>query len=293
MKIFLILISMCLISLLAIVLPFSAQIDFSENNDKPHIYYSLQSTEFKYSLIVSLSLSIPLLIELFVWVLLMRKSIQIFLQTIAPNTITILLLAVPDLIFLFFVHKSGDIYLFSVVMYARLLLMLCAVFIFISSTGGKIWSHRIILFMSALSSVARVLSFYRIYFPGNYRYYVTELLPIILNLITLITFLYMACRWFHFIYYETKTKPLTTDQYMCSVYTLACAICWLGIKINLVANRNSIDWVYWDVSALTTHTLLFTVFYIFIFVFEGRAMQREMLLTKVSSMHCFNVHLIH
>ena len=171
--------------------------------------------------------------------------------------------------------------------------MICAVFAILSTTGGKIWSCRINIFMSVLASVAQVLSFYRYNLPRDYRLYVSDLLPLILNLITLISFLYMACRWFHFIYYETKTKPLTTDQYMCSVYTLACAFCLFGFITNLIVNKNVFDWADWDVSALTTHTLLFTAFYIFIIVFEGRAMQREMLLTDVSSMHCSDVLLIH
>ena len=164
----------------------------------------------------------------------MRKTFRYLMQTIAPNTIIFFLLAVPDFILLFYVHESGDIFVFSVAINARFLIMICAVFAILSTTGGKIWSCRINIFMSVLASVAQVLSFYRYNLPRDYRLYVSDLLPLILNLITLISFLYMACRWFHFIYYETKTKPLTTDQYMCSVYTLACAFCLFGFITNLI-----------------------------------------------------------
>ena len=274
----------CLGSLFAIVLPFIAKLSLFETDDTPPIYHSLQSLDFKYSLIVGLSLSIPLLFELFMRLLLMRKSFRIFVQTIAPNTITILLLAIPDLIFLFYcVRKSADINVFGVAMYARLVLTLCSVLIFINGTGGKIWSSRVILFISVLSSVGRVFGFYRYYFSLNIRYYMAELLPLVLNLITLITFICMTIRWFYHIYQETKTKPLTTDQYMCSVYTFACAMSWLGITVNLLVNKDAVDWTQWDVNALTTHTLLSTMFYIFIIVFEGRAMQREMMQTKASA----------
>ena len=107
------LILMCLISVCIIVFPIvTNQLPFSEADKDSVIYYSLRSTEFKYALIVSLSVSIPLLFELLIRLVVMRKSFQLIMLTIAPSTITLLLLAIPDLVYLFYVNETGDMHVF-------------------------------------------------------------------------------------------------------------------------------------------------------------------------------------
>ena len=281
------LISICLISVFIIVFPITAKrLAFTEADKDSVIYHSLRSTEFKYALIISLSVSIPLIFELFIRVVLMKKSLQLFLLTIAPSTITLLLLSIPDLVYLFYVNESGDMYVFVMVMYSRLIIMLCTIAVFLSSAGGKVWSSRGLIFVALSTCTNRILSFYRFYISGNAQFFVAEIFPIALNILTIIVFLYMSYKWFHHVYQETKTKPLTTDQYMCSVYVFSTLVCWVGLTINQFIFKNGTDWLQWDANALTTHISFFTVFYVLIIVFEGRVMQREMVQTKASSFHC-------
>ena len=285
MNIIMSLISICVISLLLVALPLIGDRKFYKLEGPPQIYYSMQTKEFKYALIVSLSISIPLLVELGIRIILMQKSWKIFLATIAPNTLTLLLLTIPDLITLFYLTESLNIYIFGFFFVGRIILLICVMLIFVYSSGGKIWSSRGILFVSLTACAARVIGFYRDFVIGQTQYYMMEYFSLALNILALVTYLFMLCKWFHYIYYETKTHPLTTNQYLCNIYTIAALICWVGLTVNQFLFKNATYWLQWDVNALTTHTLIFTVFYIFIIVFEGRVMQREMLQTKVYSFH--------
>ena len=285
MNIIMSLISICVISLLLVALPLIGDRKFYKLEGPPQIYYSMQTKEFKYALIVSLSISIPLLVELGIRIILMQKSWKIFLATIAPNTLTLLLLTIPDLITLFYLTESLNIYIFGFIFVGRIILLICVMLIFVYSSGGKIWSSRGILFVSLTACAARVIGFYRDFVIGQTQYYMMEYFSLALNILALVTYLFMLCKWFHYIYYETKTHPLTTNQYLCNIYTIAALICWVGLTVNQFLFKNATYWLQWDVNALTTHTLIFTVFYIFIIVFEGRVMQREMLQTKVYSFH--------
>ena len=285
MKVLIWLIFICAISLFLIALPLISDWKFSMLESPPQIYYSLQSKEVHYALIVSLSLAIPLLVELWIRIILIQKSWKLFLLAVAPNTLTFFLLTIPDLIILFYLTESLDLYLFGLVVMARAILLICVLLIFIYSSGGKIWSSRGILFVSLTASAARVIAFYRDYVIDQTQYYVMEYFSLVLNILALITFLFMLCKWFRYIYHETKTHPLATNQYLCNIYTIAGLICWVGLTVNQFAFKNGSHWLQWDVNALTTHTLIFTVFYILIIVFEGRVMQREMLQTKVCFFH--------
>ena len=272
-----------MISLFAIIIPTikDNKLHSLDASSLP-IYYSLQSTEFKYALIISLSISIPLLLELCIRIFLMKKSLQLLISTVVPNAVTLLLLTVPDLIMLFYLTVSANISIFGLLMIGRLLLLQCVMLIMIRSSGGPIWTSRGIILTSSTSCVARILGFYRQYFSvADTGYYTMDLTALLLNIITLICFIYLSVRWFYHIYQETKTKLLTTNQYLCNTYTAAGLICIVGLTVNQQANKNAIDWLQWDANALTIHILMFTVFYIFIIVFEGRAMQREMIQTKV------------
>ena len=297
MNIIMSLISICVISLLLVALPLIGDRKFYKLEGPPQIYYSMQTKEFKYALIVSLSISIPLLVELGIRIILMQKSWKIFLATIAPNTLTLLLLTIPDLITLFYLTESLNIYIFGFFFVGRIILLICVMLIFVYSSGGKIWSSRGILFVSLTACAARVIGFYRDFVIGQTQYYMMEYFSLALNILALVTYLFMLCKWFHYIYYETKTHPLTTNQYLCNIYTIAALICWVGLTVNQFLFKNATYWLQWDVNALTTHTLIFTVFYIFIIVFEGRVMQREMLQTKASSIYylislTFNFHIV-
>ena len=192
---------------------------------------------------------------------------------------------------LLYLTESVNISVFGFLMIGRLLLLQCVMLSFMRASGGPVWRSSALILTSATSCTARILAFYRQSIHDVFvRQYLIDLVilvlnivltALLLNIITLICFIYLSIRWFYHIYQETKTELLTTNQYLCNTYTAAGLICIVCLTVNQQANKSAIDWLQWDANALTIHILMFTVFYIFIIVFEGRAMQREMIQTKV------------
>ena len=272
------------ITMFLLIIPFIGNykiVDYSEINPAP-IFYSVKSSEFKYALIVSLSISIPLVIELFIRAVFMKKSLQLLYMLLAPNFMTLLLLAVPDLIILFYAVEFSDLYVLNYVLKARLVLILWVTFAQIHSYGGNHWSYGGTLATVIFENVARVLGYYKDFYANPMQAYIMVSIGVTFNTLALITFLIMACHWFHHVYEETKTKPLTKDQYLCNIYTVAGLICWIEISINYFAYPRASNWLLWDPNALTSNTLIFTVFYIVIIIFENKVIQRELVRTTVS-----------
>ena len=283
-SIFLWLAVIALISIFLLMIPLFGNYkisDYSEENPSP-IFFSLKSNEFKYSLIVSLSISIPLVIELFIRALFVKKSLHLLYLVMAPNSITLLLLAVPDLIILFYVLEFSDLYVLNYVLKMRLILLLWASFAQIHLYGGNRWSYYGTLMSVTFANISRVLVFYTDFKAGFMQSYIMVFIASVFNILALITFLMMAYRWFNYVYQETRTKPLTKDQYLCNIYTTASLICWVGLTIIYFSCPTATNWLEYDPIALTCHTLIFTVFYIFIIIFENKAMQRELVRTKAS-----------
>ena len=280
-----------IVSLFLLIIPVIGNyqlVDYSNENPSP-IFYSLRSNEFRYALIVSLSISIPLVFELFIRAVFMKKSLHLLYMVIAPNSITLLLLAVPDLIILFYVVEYADIYVLNYVLKARLVLILWISFVQIHSYGGNQWSYYGTLITVIFENIARVLGFFKDFYVGPMQSYMMVLLPMVFNILALITTLFMSFRWFYYVYQETKSKPLTKEQYLCNIYTVAGLICWIGLTVNYFAYPNASNWIEWDPNALTSHTLIFTVFYIFIIIYENKATQRELVRTKASSITSFSI----
>ena len=279
--------SMCLVSLASVILiliPFILSLkssNISEEYAHP-VYNSLHSNEFKFALIISLSISIPLVVELFFRAIQITNSFRLLCLTVAPNFVTLLILAVPDLILLCYVIESSNLYVLNLMLNIRLILVLWSSFVYIHMYGGKNWSYLGSLLTCIFASGARVLSYYQDFCSNEKIILIIVMLSLILNTLSFVLYLSLFISWFIFLYKETRSKSLTTDQYLCSIYATAGLICWIGIMTSYAFDASPSKWLDWNSDALTSHTLIFTVFYIFIIIFESKAVQREMVQTKVS-----------
>ena len=91
----------------------------------------------------------------------------------------------------------------------------------------------------------------------------------------------MCMKWYHYLYGKIKIGIITTDECMCNIYVTAYFLTCFGICMILYTSPNTLDLMKWNANELTLHTLMYTVFYIIVIVFESRVLQREMLQAKV------------
>ena len=97
-----------------------------------------------------------------------------------------------------------------------------------------------------------------------------------------IIFISLAYKWLAFVYKESKQlKTQSADRYLCSVYVVATLVWLTGILVTFYMNPNSVEWSTSDSTKLTIHTLMYTVYYVLILVFEGKVLTREILMAKV------------
>ena len=246
-----------------------------EHEESPPVLMALQSLEFLMTLVASLSVSTPMFFEL-----LFRVISKAKLDYVLPNVLSLTALALPDLIILCYVRSSSDLTILNIVLQCRPLLFAWLVFTIIKMYGGHQWSHAGLLFIFTFFCIGRILSIYKEY-ADNGLYNLINILGIISDFITMSIYIYMCLKWFHFIYQHTKRAPITTNQYICNIYVTANLLTCLGLFINLYAS-SSTDWFNWTTNELSIHTLMYTIFYIIVIVFEGRVLQREMLQAKVS-----------
>ena len=267
-----------LITFVVVMLPeaFSLKMVALANGKSPPVLEALQSYEYQISLVVSLSLSAPMFFELLLRICLYGK-----LDYVLPNLLTLATLALPDLIILCYVRISSDLISLNIIMPARFLLFSWLAFAFIKRYGGNIWSTTGLLALFTLICAGRVF--------GVYKGYVDSILYDVLNIFGIISdstvclfFLIMSFKWYYYMLKDTKSVVMSTNQYMCNIYVTAYLLTCFGIAMILYTSPKTLDLMKWNANELTLYTLMYTVFYIIVIVFEGRILQREMLQAKVS-----------
>jgi len=246
-----------------------------EKGCSPPVLTALQSNQYQIALVVSMSVSAPMLVELILRILTAK------LEFVLPNAVILASLAIPDLIILFFVRIFLDLNALNYMLRTRTLLCILMAFIFIMKYGGSQWSNKWLMSSFVLACVARITAFYRVYMShGLHDSF--ALLGLISDALAFSIFVVMSLNWYRFIFRERKIATLTTHQYMCNVYVTATLMTCIGIYVTVYSSPSALDWYQWNSIQLALYSAFFTLFYVIVIVFEGRVLQREMLQTKVS-----------
>ena len=262
-------------SLLIFLFPILVQWNLVDVANSPPVLSALQSSEYQTSLVVSVSMSAPMFLEL-----LLRIFLNAKLEYVLPNTIILASLAIPNIIILTYINVSFDLNALNYLLKARLLLLMWLALSFIRKYGGKKWSSKGLIICFTFLCVARIMGFYKGYYSRKVHD-TLNILGTIADVIAFITFILMSVKWYRFIFTETKFVTMTNHQYLCNIYVTAVTITCIGLYINTYSSSNSIDWYNVNKNSLTITSMMFTSFYMIVLLFEGRALQREMLQTKV------------
>ena len=242
----------------------------------PPVLAALHSSKFQICLVVSLSASIPMFFELLLRIIFYAK-----IDYILPNLFTFTTLAFPDLFIFLYSTSSSDLVSLNFILKARMVLLAWLTFALIKKYGGITWSQLGLSIAFIFLCIGRLLAFYKGYL-SNELYNIVDICGVISDSLAFTLFIIMCLRWYHHIFSKSKFATITTDQYLCNIHATAFLLTCIGLYLNLYTSPSTLDWFNWSSNELTFHTLTYTVYYIIIIVFEGRALQRDMLQTKVN-----------
>jgi len=190
-------------------------------------------------------------------------------------------LTILDLVTLLYIVPNADLNALTFIIKIKVILTVATGAVLIHKFGGKKqWRKYNLLLVFSMICIGRIFSIFRLYFKGNIWTYMT-IVNIICDISGVLFFIILSIKWFLFIYQETKFKSLTKDQYLCNVYVLSLISCAIGWVLSVYSNNSNTDWCYTNTFHLILYTFSYGVYYVFIFMFEGRAIQREIIATKV------------
>ena len=242
---------------------------------------SLLSKEFYTSLVVSLSISIPLIIELITRPIMITKS-SLFDKVLFSNCIILLSLAIPDIIILFYVIPYRDLKILNFILRARLVVVFWSSFtVMLNYGGGVVLGQNKTLLCQVFVCSGRIIGNFRSHYVG-FTYKALLYSGFTADALAFFVYTTLTYRWLTFVYNDSKCKTQSADRYLCTVYVVATFVWWTGVLVTFYMNPNSVEWSTSDSTKLTVHTLLYTVYYVLILVFEGKVLTREMLMARVS-----------
>ena len=250
------------------------------NNETLVASHAFQSFEFFTSLVVSLSLSIPVIVEILIRCVMISDFSELK-QAVAPNANLLFCIMVPDLVILFYVIPYQDLEIMQYIIHARIILIDWVCFSFLETNGGHVWTRVGTLIIVLSECISRATNVYICYFTGSITSFLSFISVISDNVSTIFFMIYII-KWIIYVINERKRKSLSKEDSLCNIYALALLVCCIGVGINYYIHDNSLTVFDWDPTNLTVHTLCFTVFYILVIVFEGRVAQRDMMKTKVN-----------
>ena len=272
-------VTLCL-CFIPVALNWDIQAGQKDNSSLP-IASSVLSKEFYTSLVISLSISIPLIIELITRPIMIPKS-TLFDKVLFSNSIILLSLAIPDIVILFYVIPYRDLKILDFILRARLIIVIWSSFtIVLNYGGGVVLGQNKTLLCQVFVCSGRIIGNFRSHYVG-FTYKALLYSGFTADALAFFVYTTLTYRWLTFVYNESKCKTQSADRYLCTVYVVATFVWCPGVLVTFYMNPNSVEWSTSDSTKLTVHTLLYTVYYVLILVFEGKVLTREMLMARVS-----------
>ena len=253
----------------------------SDKGSSSSIQSSIQSSEFYIALVCSLSMVIPMTVDLFIRIALNTKSkkkIGIARNKIISNLMVLLLLIVPDTITLFYAVPHANLELIGFIIPARVVCISWTVLTMIHRYSGSNWSIKWSCMFHTVLCLSGMPESYCGYFNYCQSYRVRlfiQILQLSMIIISSIIITLLSYQWYRFIYPIIKNNALSTEYYLCNIYVTAFIITGIGLFINYIIFFSESAWYEFGKSNLINHYIMFTIFYIMVVIFESRCLQRE------------------
>ena len=257
------------------------------------IIRGIKSLEYKMSLIASMSMSIHMLMDLVGHAILSRENIFSYRDFVA-NMILLICLLVPDLIQYFYIIPHVEYVMFHCIQYIRFILLSSATFGYLSEFGGKYWTTFEVVIVTFSIGCGSILRFYSCYYTNN-ELIIFEVATFFSFGIATIYIIISLNRWIREVCLTTHdnrsngggagggfylNKSLTFDQYCCNIYLFAGILTVSGLWILIIAFRMPL-WYEYDNGFLASETMLFSMYYVIVTVFQGRVTIWKAAISKV------------
>ena len=255
--------------------------EYSSINDLP-IVIGIKSIEYKMSLISSISLSVHMVLDYVGHIIVSPEDFFSYRDS-TSNLVLLIALLVPDLIQFFYIIPYVDYVLFHYVQYIRFILGTCTTLGYLSTFGGTFWRSYEVILSALFVTLGSILRFYSCYFNNETLIILVAATLFSFGIASIFIFILLK-RWIVDLYqnnFKHSKSLLTTDQYCCNIYLVSFVITVTGLWLLLFIYRIP-PWYLYDTLCLVSETMLFSVYYVVITVFQGRAAVREAAISKVS-----------
>ena len=242
--------------------------DGTNPNSTP-VYSAVTSKEFYISLITTVGISIPILIDFFSRIVLTSKfpNFEYCSQNVYLVASAIFSLTTLDLFCLLYVVPNVDLTALNGVIKVKSILTSSSAFYSIYKYGKDQWSsHGILTCLFCLCS-GRICAVIRVHLIG-FLYQLLLIIGTILDSCTFLWFTYMTMKWFSILYKDYKTKSITKDQYLCTVYTVSYLFLLCVYFSVQYSHPQLSEWYYASNINLIAYFFGFCAYYVLILIFE-------------------------
>ena len=247
-----------------------------EISDTP-IYHAIHSNSYLISLISSASMSVHLIVDFVGHSIISQDEVFSYRDSFSKLVILAFLLT-PDAAQLFLVIPQSNYVAFMLVRFGRYLSWISATFGYLSRYGGNLWGSALVLSGVCAVDIGFVLKFVS-YFNIHLslvRIIGNSFLGIGILLFLIVTYQHIRQQ----INFYMKNIQMSSNDYCCNVYLVSFWFTCLGVSFLLIF-YDFPDWYQINTNMVVSDTMMFTVYYVFITVFQGKAALVDAIASKV------------
>ena len=248
--------------------------------DDSSITDALLSNENKLALVVSLCLTGPLFIDLFI-----RAIISVWShaskKSVGPPVILLMSLVLPDLALLFPVVARLGYDFYNFIINVRFIFAVWSALSFMNSLSNNMWNKKSALALYIAVNATVVINNYYVFVKIKILAFLMALMIGILSLIIFYFLFRISFRWYTYVYHSTKIKVLSTEQYLGTIYMTSVLFLFLWSICSFFYSMSGTKWYDVTTEMVILQDMKYTIFYVMLIVFENRAVQRDMTMTKV------------
>ena len=269
-------VSICVMSTFSHMNPWGGEHHASNNIDE-----AIMSREHRYSLIISLSMSLPMLFE-FLLRMLVEKNIKFASSVLIYNAAVIVSQAIPNSITLFYIIPHNNKQALGIVNNVRFTFISWIFLSFMNRRVFQGWSPRLSLLLHFLTCIFSLPPFYKLYSNADISYSMEIIVGYVLPLLSIMVFCTLCFYWILFIRKETNNKELQTQLCLGNIYICAYVMTFFSLITLRLSYPTFNDWYQYDTTFLTSTTISFSVFYSIIVVFERRVVHEDTIKREVT-----------
>jgi len=265
-----------IIQLVAIFVPIILNLDIPISNEIENgVRAALESNQFKLILCSCMSLSVPLLLEIFRDGLLSGSKLIAY-DNLASNTLLVLVLVMPDMIFYFCVIPQQNIVLFVCIHQARIIAILSVVYGHLYIYGGHFFKQTKCSVWYILGCIGNHIFLWQTFYSDPKA--ITSYITLILTFLACFSYGLVAFQWLlnQYNVLSTKVRIISTEEYICNVYIISSILSFTTIT-TIWISYGMPDLCRFTINVLIGQNIAFGIFYVLISVFHQGLVRRDLI----------------